>query len=241
MPHQFQQGAHDLSSYRATSLSVGNLSVCERISFRCRLAGRRSLDDRLRYATQAKVAVDRFLLAYLSGLQSCHLLAELMKDFRGPTIAPGLDHSPAFPMQGIGHEKTRCIRQVLLLVHNDQPFAPIALQPDGLRKRPVWLLLTIATLCTDGTKALRVLSLQLRCHNVHSAPLAIPLDVARALQLAHPVFAMALKIPRQLQMQDPIVKGIVRLWKLALFLKLLDDLPCDLRSLAILQLMVAVM
>src|SRR5262244_4405944 len=101
MPHQFQQGAHDLSSYCATSLSVGNLSICERISFGCRLAGRRSLDDRLRYATQAKVAFDRFLLAYLRRLQARHLLAELMKDFRGPTITPSLDHAPTFPMQRI--------------------------------------------------------------------------------------------------------------------------------------------
>src|SRR5262244_4655521 len=116
MPHQFQQGAHDLSSYCATSLSVGNLSICERISFGCRLAGRRSLDDRLRYATQAKVACDRFLLAYLSRLQARHLFAELMKDLRCPAIAPGLNHSSTFPMQGIRHQESRCISQVLLLV-----------------------------------------------------------------------------------------------------------------------------
>jgi PPOX class probable F420-dependent enzyme len=46
------------------------------------------LDQRLRYATQPEVALDRFLLAYLSRLQTGHLLAELMKDFDVSDIIP---------------------------------------------------------------------------------------------------------------------------------------------------------
>jgi len=46
------------------------------------------LEPRLRYATQAKVALTASL-AHLSRLQRpAHLRAERMKDFRGPTIPP---------------------------------------------------------------------------------------------------------------------------------------------------------
>src|SRR6476646_551377 len=56
-------------------------------------------------STQAEVAFDRFLLAYLSRLQAGHLLGNLMQDFRGPAIAPRLEHSATLPVGRIGQEK----------------------------------------------------------------------------------------------------------------------------------------
>src|SRR4029434_8480857 len=97
----------------------------------------------MRDAPQAKVAFDRFLLAHLSRLQATHLLAELMKDFRGPPITPGFDHAPTLPMQRIGEEKAGRIPEVFLFMHDDQPLAPIAFEAYHLRKRPKRLCLPI--------------------------------------------------------------------------------------------------
>src|SRR5919108_2675103 len=75
-----------------------------------------------------------------------------MKDLGSPTITPGLNHAPAFPMQGIGEQNTRGIGQVLLFMHDHQAFASIPLQPDHLGEYPATLLLPIATayLYTSG-------------------------------------------------------------------------------------------
>src|SRR5262245_54530766 len=89
---ELQQTLQRLPSYRMNLLSDGCGSLCERKPFRYRPRSRCLLEQRLGYATQAEVALDRFLLAHLSRLQTTHLLAELMKDFRGPPITPRLDH-----------------------------------------------------------------------------------------------------------------------------------------------------
>src|SRR5262249_7107144 len=67
----------------------------------------RPLNQGLRYATQAKVAFDRFLLAHLSRFKPGDLLAELVKDLGRPAKIPRLNHSHALPMRRIGQQKAR--------------------------------------------------------------------------------------------------------------------------------------
>ena|SRR5712691_13463011 len=62
------------------------------------------LEERLRYATQAAVALDYFLLAHLSRLPARALRAELMQDCRGPTSTPGLEHAPPGSMERLRQE-----------------------------------------------------------------------------------------------------------------------------------------
>src|SRR5262252_10049870 len=153
---QLEQTPQRVPSYRSNLLSDGDGALCERKPFRFRPRSRCLLEQRLRYATQPEVALDRFLLAHLSRLQATHLLAELMKDFRGPPITPGLDHTPTFPIQCVGEEKAGRIPEVLLFMHDDQPLAPIAFESYHLRKRPKRLCLPIATAHPQGTKTFRM-------------------------------------------------------------------------------------
>ena len=62
------------------------------------------VQQRLRQATSADVAFDRFLVAQLSRFKPGHLLAKLMKDFHRPTIGPGANNPTTLPVQGIGEQ-----------------------------------------------------------------------------------------------------------------------------------------
>ena len=86
--HELEETLQRLASDRADSLSDRALALCERKPFRCHPRGRRPLDQRLRYATQAEVAGHRFLLAYLRCFQPGHLLAELVKNLDVSDIIP---------------------------------------------------------------------------------------------------------------------------------------------------------
>src|SRR5215468_9792802 len=91
------------------------------------------------------MACTRFLLASLSRFQARDLFAELMNDFRGPTITPRFDHARAFPVQRLRQHKAGRITQVWLLVHHHQTLTPGAFEPHDFGKDPVWLALPIAT------------------------------------------------------------------------------------------------
>ena len=80
-------------------------------------------------------------------------------------------------MQGIGEEKAGRIPEVCLFVHDDQPLAPIALEPDDLRKHPKRLRLPIAAANAHGTKTCWIRLPQRVGHRIHPLPLALPLDV----------------------------------------------------------------
>jgi hypothetical protein len=77
---ELKQVMQRVASYRAHSQSDSGFTLCEHKPFRCRPRSRDPLEERLRYATQAEVPCDHFLLAHLSRLQPGRLLAELMKD-----------------------------------------------------------------------------------------------------------------------------------------------------------------
>src|SRR5262249_31615209 len=142
-----------------------------------RRSRRCALKQRLRYATQAEVACDRFLLAHLSRLQPRHLLAELMKDLRGPTITPGLNHTATFPNLRIGEEKTGRIGQLGVLMGKNRPFTPIALQPHHLRKGQILLGITVAPPSLSRAEPLRVPVPECRRHRIPPPPLPLPLDM----------------------------------------------------------------
>src|SRR3954453_7335588 len=91
-------------------------------------------------------------------------LALLMKDLGSESVTPGLNHAPAFPMQGIGEQKTRSIGQVLLFMHDHQALAPIPLQPHYLGESKEPLLLAIAAAHLYLPETLGVLLAQLRTH-----------------------------------------------------------------------------
>src|SRR2546423_5018682 len=98
-----------------------------------------------------------------------------MKDLGSPAITPGLNHAPAFPMQGIGEQKTRGIGQVLLFMHDHQTLAPIPLQPHYLGERKEHLLFAIAAAHLYLPETLGVLLTQLRPHFIHPPPVTLPL------------------------------------------------------------------
>jgi hypothetical protein len=60
-------------------------------------------------------------------------------------------------------------------------------------------------------------------HGIDPSPLPLPVEVPRAFQLTDPVFTSALNTTTQFQDQDPVVKGIVSLGKMAFLFELLDD------------------
>jgi hypothetical protein len=74
---------------------------------------------------------------------------------------------------------------------------------------------------------------QLLGHSIHTPPLALPWDMARAFQLTDPVFASVLDATAQLQAQHTIVTGIMRMGKLAFLFELLHDVQRDLCPLLI--------
>lgn len=109
----------DLTGESVEPLSYSLLFIRKRKSFQFLALTSRLPQQGLRYAIQAEVAFDRFLIAYLSRLEACDLLAKLMKDLASPTVTPGLNHSCTFPMPGIGEEKAGSVTQIRLLMHND--------------------------------------------------------------------------------------------------------------------------
>jgi hypothetical protein len=77
---ELKKAMQRVASSRAHPRSDRGFALCARKPFRCRPRSRDPLEERLRYATQAEVPCDHFLLAHLSRLQPGRLLAELMKD-----------------------------------------------------------------------------------------------------------------------------------------------------------------
>jgi len=69
----------DFASNRPAALPKGARPFGKRELLRGRRNGRSALEQRLREATEAEVAVDRLLLAYLSRFQARPLFAELVK------------------------------------------------------------------------------------------------------------------------------------------------------------------
>jgi hypothetical protein len=101
--YELQQLAQGIAGKGMKLLADGLLIIVNKgKSFRFFAPGRGALKQRLRYTTQAEVAFDRFLLAYLRCLQAHGLFAKLMKDLDRPAIAPHPNYPPSFPVQGIG-------------------------------------------------------------------------------------------------------------------------------------------
>ena len=153
---KLQQPVQDFPCDRSTPLAEGRLSFGKRKSFRFRAASRSPLDQRLRYTTEAEMAIDRLLSAYLSRLQAGHWLAELVKDFRGPAITPGLNDAATLPVERVRQEKTGRIPHVSWLMDDHQMLPPLAFQADDFRKRPHLLRVSIPTADAHGPKTVRM-------------------------------------------------------------------------------------
>jgi hypothetical protein len=130
-----------------------------------------------------------------------------MKDLGSESVTPGLDHAPAFPMQGIGEQKTRGIGQVLVFMHDHQALASIPFQPDDFCKYPATLLLPIATAYLYLPETLGVLLPQLRTHSIHAPPVTLPLVCRETSTSLTQCLTPAFNQTRQFQRQHPIIKG----------------------------------
>src|SRR5207237_9852313 len=95
------------------------------------------------------------------------------------------------------------------------------------------LRLPIATPYPHSTNTFRMGMPQLSGHRIHTPPVALPVDMARAFQLTDPVFAGVFDASTQLQAQHPMVKGIVGRGKTAFLLELLHDVQRELCPLLI--------
>src|SRR5262245_45347136 len=95
--------------------------------------------------------------------------------------------------------------------------------------------LTDPVIDLDRTKALRMSRPQLIIHLIRSTPAPFPIDMSRAFDLTHPMFATPFNQARQLQRQHPVVKRLVGFREMALVLDLSDDLHSHLRPLAVSQ------
>jgi hypothetical protein len=125
-----------------------------------------------------------------------------MKDLGSESVTPGLNHTPAFPMQGIGEQKTGGIGQVLVFMHDHQAFASIPLQPDHLGEHPETLLLPIATAYLYLPETLGVLVPQLRTHFIHAPPVTLPL-LCREIYTSLTQFLPRLSIKRVKEAETP--------------------------------------
>src|SRR5215813_4454784 len=161
-----------------------------------------------------EVACDRLLVAYLSRFQARPLFAELVKEFGCPAKTPRLEDPATLPVQRISHQKPRGISQVLPLLDYDQPCTTIAFEPDTFGKRPKRLALPVATAYCYSPETFWMRTAQPCGHLIYAPPVALPQNVARALHLTDPMFALACNEPRQLYGQHAIVKGIVSLREL---------------------------
>src|ERR687887_2461201 len=115
-----------------------------------------------------------------------------MKDLRSPPITPGLNHSPAFPRQGIGDQKTGDIGQVLSFMDDHQALASIPLQPDSLGEGKKHFLLAVTAAHLHRPETLWVVWSQLDGHFIHAPPAARPLNLARNLHLTDPMLTTTL-------------------------------------------------
>src|ERR671936_1222206 len=122
-----------------------------------------------------------------------------MKDLRSPTITPGLNHSPTFPMQGIGDQKTRSIGQVLSFMYDYQALASIPLQPDHLGEGKEHFLLAVTAAHLHRPETLWAVLSQLGSHFIHAPPAALPLNMAPNLHLTDQLLTATLNQTRQLQ------------------------------------------
>src|SRR6266487_158667 len=123
----------------------------------------------------------------------------------------------------------------------DDPFAPIAFESHGFRKDPKRFLLPIATAHLYHPKTPRMLTAQFCCHLINPPPLLLPKNMARTLQLTHPVFSFALDESGQLQSQHAIIKGIVRLGEVPFLFYIGNDLDHHLGSLLVREPMLEMM
>lgn len=119
------------------------------------------------------MAIDRFLLAYLSRFKARTLLAKLMKNLGRPAIAPGLNRFRAFPMQSIGHQILRRIPEIALVMNDKQPTFPIPFQPHHFAKDPAGSRGAIAQGGGMLSECLWMGSAQLVGNGVHPTPFAL--------------------------------------------------------------------
>src|SRR5439155_5941631 len=193
-------------------------------------AGARWTNDTA-HATQAEVACDRFLLAP-DDFKPHTCLALLMKDLGSESVTPGLNHAPAFPMQGIGEQKTRGIGQVLLFMHDHQALAPIPLQPHYLGESKEHLLLAIAAahLYLPSRGAVGATP-----HPLHPRAASDPASrMPRDFYFTDPMLTTAFNQTGQFQRQHPLIKSIMGLREPAFGFQLAYDLYRDLRPFAVL-------
>src|SRR5215813_1356675 len=196
---ELEEALERLTRYRPDLLPDSLFALCERKPFRCRSRGGGALEQRLRYATQTEMAGDRFLLAYLSRFQPCHLLPELVKDFRGPTITPGLQHATTLPMVRVGQQKLRGITQGGRVMDHDQTLTSVAFEAHYFRKDPELLALTIATPYRHRAETFGVLPPEDRGDGIDPLPLPTPLDMPRAFHCTDPMFAHPLEEAGQVE------------------------------------------
>ena len=78
------------------------------------------------------MALHRLLSAYLSRLQTRPLLAKCVAKCGYPAKRPGLYDPSTFPVQGVRDQKTRRIREIVPLMHNDNALTSIAAQTHDL-------------------------------------------------------------------------------------------------------------
>src|SRR5580765_209538 len=127
------------------------------------------------------MARHRLLSAYLSRLQTRPLLAKFVEKFGCPAKCPGLNDPSTFPVQGIRHQKTRCIREIVPFIHNDKALTSIAAQTHDFGKDPERFRFTATAMDLHGPKALRRGAAQVGRDRVDPPPLSTPQNVAGAL------------------------------------------------------------
>ena len=109
-------------------------------------------------------------------------------------------------------------------MHDDQPCAPLALEPHRLGKGPKRCGFPGATTDTPRAKTLRMVVPELRRDGLNPLPLPRPWDMPRAFHFAPPVCVDTFKIAGQCQGQSSVLEGIVRLRKLPFLFELLHNL-----------------
>jgi hypothetical protein len=176
------------------------------------------------------MARDRFLLASRSRCHATPLFIKRMKDRGSPTIAPRLKHARALPMVSLGHEAPGAVWARLLCMAHHQALLPILFSPHDFCKDPGALLGPVTACDSQGPKTFGMLGTQLSCHRLHTSPLALPVQVARALTLTDPRLATPRNQAGQGARQHAMIKRLVGLRKVPLGLPLphhLDNALCS--------------
>jgi hypothetical protein len=82
-------------------------------------------------------------------------------------------------MPCIGQQKTGCLTQIRLFMHNDQSLPSIPFQPDPLGEHPKTLLFSMTTDHLHRPETLGMPLPQFSGDFVHPPPVALPLNVPR--------------------------------------------------------------